>query len=276
MRDRQFTIWKKESTEHCGLRVTFGVSKRWYFTNGPWADWFGVRDGTWSAMEHKTEQLKIDKFLFLWGGRRIFSCRSWGKYGESYPLHGQEGANFILKARADFPETKKFRIMVMSQAGVSQSVPIINTSVQAERIYLKIEDIAEGETATYTYTGAGLAPDLPFGKGAAKVVGKLGGAAERMKKVEGAVGALGKGGVSAPGDWNNFDAPGWMSAYDFGGSATAGTVYSAGMGSSKSWNTFSFGGTDGMLIELYDFSTGATYALPQAAAFTTGRMSLDK
>jgi hypothetical protein len=123
---------------------------------------------------------------------------------------------------------------------------------QGEAAGMEIQDPATGARAFYLYKGFGLS--LPIPK-----LPKLG------------------GGLTVPGDWNDFDAPGWMGVGDFEGDATMQTIYSVGLGFSQSATVFDFAGNvddrRGFLVHIPSFSTADTLGLP-SSAITKGSMEL--
>ena len=153
------------------------------------------------------------------------------------------------------PKEKKFRIRTTTQVGMSYGL------VQGEAMYLEIEDVAAVQSAYYLYQGAGFTVSVPGPKG--------GGALKQgVAKVMSKAGSVA---ASTYGPWNDFTAPGWLTAFHFEGSASSASPYSIGLGTSWSWSVFHFGHE--YPVELNSFSGGSTYALP-GMGFTNGSMSL--
>lgn len=159
------------------------------------------------------------------------------------------------RAVVSCPKDKAFRIRTTTQMGMSYGL------VQGEAMYMEIEDVAAVQSAYYLYQGAGFTLSVPGPKGGGVVKQ---GVAKVMSKA-GSVAA------STFGPWNDFTAPGWLTAFNFEGPASSGSPYSVGLGTSWSWSVFHFGRE--YPVELNSFSGGDTYALP-GMGFTNGSMSL--
>lgn len=162
---------------------------------------------------------------------------------------------YPVSGRVFCPKDKAFRIRTTTQMGMSYGL------VQGEAMYMEIEDVAAVQSAYYLYQGAGFTLSVPGPKGGGVVKQ---GVAKVMSKA-GSVAA------STSGPWNDFTAPGWLTAFNFEGPASSGSPYSVGLGTSWSWSVFHFGRE--YSVELNSFSGGDTYALP-GMGFTNGSMSL--
>ncbi len=148
-----------------------------------------------------------------------------------------------------FPLPKKFRIRETMGGALSYVV------VQGEGIFFEIQDIQAVKPILYIYRGIGLTTPIPK-------IPKV-----PIDKVPGA--------GSGEGLWNDFTAPGWMSATDFEGDAMMQSGNLA-LGTSISSNHFSFAGhvdnRPGYLVEL-NLNTGRTIGLPNIG-FSSGTMKL--
>lgn len=166
--------------------------------------------------------------------------------GSFYPMNNHLAKVTVLKT----PGLKKFKIRLVDEASISVG------PVAADRCWFQVLDVASNQTATYAYTGEGgslpipKAPSIPS--------------------------------VTIGGDWNDFDAPAWMSPEDFCGYAEFKGA-SVGLGSSTSKMTLSFakffadhpefGGGAGPALCITNFSTGRTIGLP-SITLTRGRFSI--
>jgi hypothetical protein len=172
-------------------------------------------------------------------------------FGYHFPKH------FKVRAAMMVDKKKPFRIRCTGQGGVSGGV------VQAEVMYFEIADVNAVESAYYIYQGAGFTLSVPGPKGGGLLKKGVGMVIEKA----------GKAGVSEFGPWNDFTAPGWLTAFNFEGDADAASPYSVGLSTSTSWTILRFG--QEYKVELTNFSGGNTWALP-ASGFTNGTMKLIK
>lgn len=238
-----------------GVQVMgMGTDRRWYMEL-PVA-WFPANSGKWVRVANAT---KFRQFTFLRllnenGTSIVNIAEPPYRLGMKFTAHLVEhlsvfetdGEEFEVEPIAVPPPTKAFKIRENWDTAVSYAW------FQGETAGIEIQDPATGASAFYVYEGFGLS--LPIPK-----LPKLG------------------GGLSTPGPWNDFEAPGWMGVGDFEGDATMQTIYSLGLGTSQSATVFDFAGNvddrRGYLVHIASFSTGTTISLPSSAV-TSGSMKL--
>lgn len=157
-------------------------------------------------------------------------------------LGAYAGGGNPLKPASKMPTSlKEFRSVKTWKPGLS---------FEAENVYFEILDPATMRHAIYVYSGLGATygPPLP---------------------------GIDSLSVTHVGDWNNFLVPSPHSVDEFEGSAR---LFQAAInaGSSKSWNTFCFGGFrswDHYLVEIQSFQTGVGIGMPSVSE-TIGTMKL--
>jgi hypothetical protein len=221
--------------------------------------WLPASRGTWARRSNAT---KFRQFNFI--SLQDQAGKSIARMGD-YPytfsqrfkadlldhlwvFEAPSGESFDVVVRM-FPTPKKFRIRETFGGSVSYVV------FQGEGIFFEIQDLQTGATFKYIYKGTGITTPFP-----------------KIPKVP-VPNIPGSG--SGEGPWNDFIAPGWMSAADFEGDATmqSGNV---ALGTSYSSNYFSFAehvdNRVGYLVEL-NLNTGRTIGLPSIAA-SSGTMQL--
>lgn len=155
---------------------------------------------------------------------------------------------FDVEVEAGPPAHKTFCIREIWGGAVSFLV------FQVETVTFEISDPSTQESALYVYKGFGIGFGLP------------------IKKLPPVL-----PGGSGAGPPNYFKAPGWWTVRDFGGDVCLQSPYNVGIGTSKSYNMLEFRGHvdnyPGYEVEIKDFQTGKTYALPSSGA-TSGSMDL--
>jgi hypothetical protein len=122
--------------------------------------------------------------------------------------------------------------------------------VAVENVYFEILDVVENRHAVYVYSGHGVSygPSIPG-----------------IKSL----------GVTYAGDWNIFEVSSPHAVDDFGGAARFFQA-AANLATSRSYNTFCFGGFRSLahfLVEIKGFNTGVGVGLP-AVSETGGKMKL--
>ncbi len=233
-----------------------GADRRWYMEQ-PVA-WFPANSGSWVRVANAT---KFRQFTFL----RLLDEHKTSivniveppyRLGMKFTAHLVEhlsvfevdGDEFEVDPIVVPPPTKAFQIREILDVAASYGW------FQGETAGLEIRDPATDASASYVYKGWGLGLPIPKVK-----LPKFG------------------GGLTEPGDWNDFKAPGWMGVGDFEGDAMMQTIYSLGLGSSQSATVFDFAGNvddrRGYLVHIASFSTGKTHSLPSAGV-TSGSMKL--
>jgi hypothetical protein len=243
------------------LVMGMGKDRRWYMEQ-PVA-WFPASSGRWVRVANAT---KFRQFTFLRildeNGTSIVNIaeppyRLGMKFTANLVQHLSvfevDGEEFEVDPIVVPPPKKTFQIRENFDVAASYAW------VQGETAGMEIQDPATGATASYLYKGIGLSLPIPLPK--IKRFPKL-----KLPTV--------LGGATTPGDWNDFEAPGWMGVGDFEGDAMMQTIYSLGP---KSFTVFDFAGNvddrRGYLVHITSFSTGTTYSLP-SSGFTSGSMNL--
>ena len=266
MAEITFTVWKMGATQHGSLKLSLAPVCKW--SSLSCEGWLSAAMGGWKReyLGGPSRGSSRPQWFVLYdnGGNRVLVLPPWdGWFGNPAliaNIGGAFGEQLILRNMSQTAKTKKFRIQLAGSLNLSYGL------AQTEMMLFNIEDVATRERASYSYTGWGPTLSIPMGKG----VATLSKAALKVGSV------VGKGGVSPfEGPWNDFEAPGWMSASSFEGKAFAGSPYSVGMGTSTSWNTFSFGEAEGgsYLVNFGSFATGETFGLPAIGA-SGGSMKL--
>ncbi len=237
------------------LAMGMGKDRRWHMEQP--VTWFPANSGSWVRVANAT---KFRQFTFL----RLLDEHKTSivniveppyKVGAKFTAHlidhlsvfEVDGEEFEVNPISAPPPTKKFQIRENIDVGLSLWL------IQGEVAGMEIQDPATGESASYVYRGYGVGFSLPIPK-------------VKLPSVT--------PGVTAPGDWNDFEAPGWMGVGDFQGDAKMTAIYAAG---TKSASVFDFAGNvddrRGYLVHIPSFSTGTTYAIPFTGV-TSGVMEL--
>jgi hypothetical protein len=240
------------------MTIGMGRDHRWSL-DAP-VDWFPARSGTWGRGANATKFRQFTYILLFDQDGDAIGDLPEPPYVLGAKFKGSLRANwFIFSAPAEPfdvepiqvpPPTKPFRIRERWDANVSYLV------FTAETAGFEIQDDA-GASAFYIYRAVGLSLPIP-----------------KLPKVG--------GGLSPPGPWNDFAAPGWLSVDDFEGDAVMQSPYNLGAasfllsgGGTISRTVFDFGGNTegrrGYLVHISDLSTADTYGLPSAGA-TSGKM----
>ncbi|MBL8217510.1 MAG: hypothetical protein JNK87_42705 [Bryobacterales bacterium] len=257
-----FTVWKMGEQKHGKLVLELSPSRKWQATNCE--PWLSACSGSWSRGylgPPSRGMLRPASFILNdTAGNRVLVLPCWdtlsGQGVVQAGVGGPLGPELILRRLGDVCATRDFEICVAGSLGVSAGV------VQLEMTKLAIRESGDdkGTPVKYAYSGFGPSIGLKVPQGA-------GTAAKAASKWAGRAGQLGATPFQGP--WNTFQAPGWMSPYDFEGPAVATAPYNAvGGGVALSWNTLWFGESEDSdyLVKLNNFDTGTTFSLPQAGA----------
>jgi hypothetical protein len=260
MPDYTLDISKEGEKETGQILLRVGTQNTWQVLKAP--SWFNYTGGKWmrgrnatkfsqtsyisliDTASHGYDVARFPEFPYAPGSK--FEASLVDRVG----IFQIDGAIFNVEVEAGPPAHKTFCVREVWGAAVSY------LAFQAETITFEINDPFTQESALYVYDGFGISIGLP------------------VKKLPPVL-----PGGSGAGPWNYFEAPGWWTVRDFGGDVCFQAIYNVGMGTSKSYNVFQFRGHvdnyPGYEIEISDFQTGNTYALPSTGD-TAGSMELVK
>jgi hypothetical protein len=258
MPDYTLDISKDGEKETGQILLRVGTQNIWHVTKAP--SWFNYTGGTWMRGRTATkfrqmsyislidttsngyDVARLPEFPYSPGSK--FKASLVAKVG----FLQTDSGSFDVEVEAGPPTHKTFRIREVWGGAASYLV------FQVETVTFEINDPSTQETATYVYKGFGIGFGLPIKKLPPVLPGGSGG-----------------------GPWNNFEAPGWWTVRDFGGDVCLQAPYNVGLGTSKSYNILEFRGHvdnyPGYEVEINDFQTGNTYALPSSGV-TSGSMEL--
>lgn len=258
MPDYTLDISKKGEKDTGQLLVRVGNQNTWQVLTP--VSWFNYTGGTWHRGTTATKFSQIsyialtDRASNGYDVARLpeFPYSPGSKFTASLvsriAFFQVDDGDFDVAVKSGPPPHKTFCIREVWGAAISYTV------VQAETVTFEINDPSTQESALYAYKGVGFSIGLP------------------VKKLPSTL-----PGGSGAGPWNYFEAPGWWTVKDFGGDVCLQAPYNAGMGTSKSYNILQFRGHvdnyPGYEVEIKDFQTGNTYALPSSGA-TAGAMEL--
>ncbi|HVS38697.1 MAG TPA: hypothetical protein VMS17_24285 [Gemmataceae bacterium] len=259
---------QRESGETAVLLMGVGRDHSWRLETP--ASWIPARTGRWVTRKTST---KFSSWSYIEllddDGAHVFDMKQ-----PPYTVQERFRATFYKdKPRWGFDPGEPVEVVVLFAPNatkgwsirqtwdVGYGAPLGPVTLGSEHAYFDILDPQERLIATYHYSAHGVSVGVPF-------LDKFGKVGKGLSRAPGA---------STTGPWNDFTAPEYLSVDDFGGDAWIQTFLSVGMGFSKSYVDFQFGGHQegrvGYLVHLPAFQTGSTYGLP-SSSITSGTMTL--